>query len=104
MRKDDDKVVFERADIFDQCGAAVPEHELMAWFHEYLENTTEPVDVIGYMLCPADILKQCDPVAYREEYLSWLDSKVRDYELFDSFADAKEYALDHGYAEDGDFI
>jgi len=41
------------------------EQELQEQFNEYLNDCHDPVMIAGILFYPADILKECDPIAYR---------------------------------------
>lgn len=40
------------------------EQELQEQFDEYLNDCHDPVMIAGILFYPADILKECDPIAY----------------------------------------
>ena len=52
-------------------------------FEEML-NGGGPVYVAGYVFYPADILLNCDPHAYREEFNYWLE--LHDYTTYEQEA------------------
>ena len=53
------------------------EQELREQFDEYLNDSHEPVMIAGILFYPADILKECDPIAYRcylNDFESYLEN------------------------------
>jgi hypothetical protein len=42
-------------------------------FDEYLDDCEGPVTVAGLRFWPSDILKNCDPIAYNEEFCTYTD-------------------------------
>lgn len=53
----------------------IHECEALERFDDFLNECWEPVKICGYTYDPARALKQCDEVAYREEFNNWLDSE-----------------------------
>ena len=54
------------------------EREAMESFDELL-NECNPEYTMGYLsFLPSDILKSCDPVAYREDFLNYVNSMAED--------------------------
>jgi hypothetical protein len=54
------------------------EQELQEQFDEYLNDSHEPVMIAGILFYPADILKECDPIAYRvflNDFESYLENE-----------------------------
>lgn len=51
------------------------EHELEDRFDEMLDECHEEVDICGLYYAPSFALYNVDPIAYRQEYLGWLDSE-----------------------------
>jgi hypothetical protein len=51
------------------------EQELREQFDEYLNDCHDPVVIAGILFYPADILKECDPIAYRV-YLNDFESSL----------------------------
>lgn len=47
-------------------------------FDSFLDETYPEVDVVTYTWPASYAFKRLDPVAYREEYLNWVDSMVSD--------------------------
>ena len=43
-------------------------------FNETIREVTGDVEVLGYTFDPASILYNTDPVAYREEFYSFIDN------------------------------
>lgn len=53
----------------------ITEREALSRFDDFLNECWETVHICGYSYDPAQALKQCDEVAYREEFNNWLDSE-----------------------------
>jgi hypothetical protein len=54
------------------------EQELREQFDEYLNDCHDPVVIAGILFYPADILKECDPIAYRvflNDFESYLENE-----------------------------
>ena len=51
------------------------EQELQEQFDEYLNDSHDPVMIAGILFYPADILKECDPIAYRV-FLNDFESQI----------------------------
>ena len=69
----------------------VSENELLGRFHAEFNDYNDLVSVAGYQYQAGDVLREVDSVAYREEFLSWLDGQFEDLEVFDGFVDAEEH-------------
>jgi hypothetical protein len=54
------------------------EQELQEQFDEYINDSHDPVMIAGILFYPADILKECDPIAYRvflNDFESYLENE-----------------------------
>lgn len=51
--------------------------ELEDWFYENVRQVCGEVRVFGYMVNRAEALKSCDPIAWREFFLAWLNAGVK---------------------------
>jgi len=54
------------------------EQELQEQFDEYLNDSHDPVMIAVILFYPADILKECDPIAYRvflNDFESYLENE-----------------------------
>jgi hypothetical protein len=54
------------------------EEELRMQFDDYLNDSHDTVTIAGMVFFPSDILKECDPVAYRiflNEFESYLENE-----------------------------
>lgn len=51
------------------------EHDLEERFEQMLDDCHESVKICGYEYAPSRALKEVDPTAYHQEFLSWLDSE-----------------------------
>lgn len=50
-------------------------------FDEFLDDVYPSVDIIGGGFLPySEVLKSCDPIAYRCAFLDWLDSEDEEEE------------------------
>jgi hypothetical protein len=58
------------------------EREAMESFDQALDDSN-PAYSLGYMsFLPSDILKSCDPVAYREDFLCYINNMAEDEVFF----------------------
>lgn len=53
----------------------ISEYNALERFENFLNEVYPPVNICGYDYDAARALKQCDEVAYREEFNNWLDSE-----------------------------
>lgn len=56
----------------------ISESESYERFDDFLDELYATVRVCGYDYDPARVLKEIDPVAYREEYNNWLDNELNE--------------------------
>ena len=49
------------------------EMELIEEFEMVLDETTPLVEIGSLTYSPSDVLRKMDPIAYRQEFLNWLD-------------------------------
>lgn len=54
------------------------EQEADDLFEEFINEMWPTVEVCGYHMDPARVLKEVDPIAYRQEFLNWMDSQTED--------------------------
>lgn len=64
-------------------------YELMDWeleelFDDYINEVDDVVVVMGQGYDPAEVLKECDPTAYRCHMNDWIDFELQDGRLFES--------------------
>lgn len=59
----------------------ISENEAESAFDDMLDDCYEVVNVAGMTFTVATILKNTDPIAYREMYLNWLDSEFVSAEI-----------------------
>lgn len=52
----------------------VPEYEALDQYDELLDEIYGEIDVCGYSMDAYRVLKEMDPIAYREGFLNWLDA------------------------------
>ena len=55
---------------------AISEHELEERFDEVLFEEYAEVEVCGYTYSASDVFKNHDPIAYRQEFLNWIDTQI----------------------------
>lgn len=56
----------------------ITESEAMESFDELLDSSVDPFRM-GYLeFAPSEILKQMDPIAYREDFLNYVNSMAED--------------------------
>lgn len=56
-------------------GEHVTDTDLERRFDEYLDETHDEYPIMGVSLRPSVILRECDPVAYREAFNNYIDSE-----------------------------
>lgn len=49
------------------------ESELLEQFDDMLDDTIDLIDIMGMKYTPSNVLKECDPIAYRVTFNDWLD-------------------------------
>lgn len=47
-------------------------------FQEFVNELNDTVTICGYDFDPAQVLREVDPICYREEFLAWVDSREKD--------------------------
>lgn len=52
----------------------IHEHNALEMFDQYLDENNGLLYVNTYSFLPSRVLQLCDPVAYREEFLAWLNA------------------------------
>ncbi|MCP3684445.1 MAG: hypothetical protein GY861_17335 [bacterium] len=57
-------------------------------YDEMLDDTSEEIKIGSLTFDPSDVLKNCDPTAYRCGYNDWADSELS--ELSDEITELKE--------------
>lgn len=53
----------------------ISKYDALERFDDFLNECWEVVTICGYDYDPAQALKNCDEVAYREEFNNWLDAE-----------------------------
>lgn len=71
------------SDFWTADGTELMDWELEAMFKEWINESYEPVEVMGLTYEPADVLESCDPTAFRSYLNDWVDMEVREGNLFD---------------------
>nr|DAV40554.1 MAG TPA: hypothetical protein [Caudoviricetes sp.] len=69
------------ADYVNAEGELFTESELEDTFADRLNDCYGPVSVCGYEYDAGRVLREVDPVAFREGFLDWLDAQQSDGEL-----------------------
>ena len=69
------------ADYVNAEGELFTESELEDTFADGLNDCYGPVSVCGYEYDAGRVLREVDPVAFREGFLDWLDAQQSDGEL-----------------------
>jgi len=59
------------------------DEQLETMFDEMLDECHPEYELGYFTFSPSDILKSCDPIGYRQEYLNWLDSMIQDEILYE---------------------
>ena len=59
------------------------EYDLEKQFCEELDDCSEPVHLLMYKYSVSDLFKSVDPIAFRYEFLAWLDTRLEDECLFE---------------------
>lgn len=68
---------------YETNGEEVDMRDLEVRFDDYLDECGE-LDVAGVGLWPSEILKNTDPIAYREMMCGWVDYEVQDGRLLEA--------------------
>lgn len=55
------------------------EWEAEALFESTLDETEEFVIVLGMTYSPSQVLKECDPIAFRVTFHDWIDSMSEEF-------------------------
>lgn len=58
--------------------ATLSREYIIKQFDFQLDSMDGDLEVVGYKFLPSEVLKSCDPIAYREELFNWLDAEIRD--------------------------
>lgn len=71
------------SDCEDECcvepaAESLDEEAAEDMFDDFLNEFNPTVSVMGYDYDPARVLKEVDPIAYRQEFLNWVDSNESD--------------------------
>lgn len=69
------------ADYVDECGELFSESEFEDRFAEHLDDCWEPVSACGFEFGAGRVLRELDPIAFRESFLGWIDVLRRDGDL-----------------------
>lgn len=66
---------YEEDEVKEEDSNTIGEHAALERFDDFLNEIHETVTICGYNYDPAQALKMCDEIAYREEFNNWLDSE-----------------------------
>lgn len=69
------------ADYVNVEGELFTESELEDTFADGLDDCYGPVSVCGYEYDAGRVLREMDPIAFRESFLAWIDGRMQDGEL-----------------------
>ena len=69
------------ADYVNVEGELFTESVLEDTFADGLDDCYGPVSVCGYEYDAGRVLREMDPIAFRESFLGWIDAQQRDGEL-----------------------
>lgn len=68
-------VEFDDDQYDEETPTKVSEREALERFDDFLNEVFPTYSICGYDYDPAQALKNCDQVAYREEFNNWLDAE-----------------------------
>lgn len=66
---------FEESENEEVLAQTISEREALERFDDFLNEVYPTISICGYDYDPARALKNCDQVAYREEFNNWLDAE-----------------------------
>ena len=72
---------------------AISERELEEHYDEFLSEVWGDVELCGYLYSAGDVFKNHDPIAYRQDFLNWLDAEISDGRYTDEI-DGEHYSMD----------
>lgn len=73
----------------------ISEHFDESDFEDYMDECFDDVQVCGYSYSAGSALRELDPIAFREEFNNWLDSKENDeVEEYNEMVEELESLLD----------
>ena len=78
-------------DYYNADGEGMWESEAEEEFNSLLNEIHGMVNIGSLTFQPATVIKECDPTAYREEFLNWVDAKIKNHEYFESEEDYREW-------------
>ena len=62
----------------EEAPEMLAEYEALGMYDETLDECYEPYNMGGMEYMPSDILKECDPIAYRVGFSDYADSLAED--------------------------
>lgn len=74
---------------------AIGDSQLEDIFNECLDEAYGVIKIASYVYTTSQALKELDPIAYREEFNSWLDAQL-EAEVFFEY-DGEYYNVNDGY-------
>ena len=72
-------IVFRHQVWIDEDGEIFFYHQLEEHYEEFLDEIYEPVKICGYERYQGDILRQIDPIMFREGLLEWIDEMTSEH-------------------------
>ena len=61
----------------------IPEYQLEQLFDDHFDQWFSEVRFGALTYTPSDVLKSTDPIAYRQEFLFWLDAQIDNGDLIE---------------------
>ena len=62
----------------EEEGTMLTEDEAYEMYDDMLDQCYEPYNMSGMIYMPSDILKECDPIAYRVGFSDYVDTLAQD--------------------------
>lgn len=79
----------------------VSEYELQSMYDDMLDGVSETIQVFGLTYDPSHVLKELDPVAYRNGFNDYIDSMMQDGDLYEDEHEFIDQLLDGWLHGDG---
>lgn len=81
--EDGNWVYIDSEDVYADSWTEAKDRDLEDQYDDVLD-CEGPVKVCGFDMWPSDILRDCDPIAYRCGFNDYIDALVKDGELFEA--------------------
>ena len=72
-------------------GEELTDEEVESRFDDFLDDLYQTYVTGSYSFLPHTIIRECDPIAYREDFNNWVDAEIKAHNLFESEEDYKEW-------------